>query len=214
MLSAEVVPMRRFVTAAAVAAAVIAGASGWASAHIAATVGGFATEVGWLNEPAVQGQMNGLDITVMSSPGAQPVSGLEKTLKAEVSFGGERETLELQPQGNRPGKYTAPIMPSQPGGYKVRLFGTIDGAAFDHTYDLGSDPDMAVVALADVAFPKVAGTSAAQPAAAATPPAQVAPAAPVAPPAAPATPAWPGWAGLGLGAVALVVALWPRGRRA
>jgi hypothetical protein len=200
--------VRRWLAAAAAAAALVLALPAAAMAHVEATVGGYATEVGWLQEPAVQGQLNGLDVLVLGAAGSQPVTGLEKTLKAEVSFGDQHETLDLEPQAGKPGRYTAPILPSQPGDYRVRLFGTIAGAAFDHTYDLGSDPDMVVQPLSAVAFPAPAAPAATV---SATPAAGQAAAAPVTPAAA-ASPAWPAWLALGLAAVALVVSLLPRGR--
>lgn len=198
---------RRFGAAAllATAAAVLLAAP--AFAHLDVTVGNYATVVGWLDEPAIQGQMNGLDITVLTTPAAQPVTGLENTLKADVQYGSVKETLSLTPQDGKPGHYTAPIAPSQAGGYKVRLYGTVDGTPFDHTYDLGSDPDMVVQAFSTVAFPSTATAAPTASSGATAPAASTASTA-----TAPASPAQPHagaalWLALILGAVGTVTGL-------
>src|SRR5690242_10764007 len=62
--------------------------------------------VGFLNEPSYDNQLNGLDLTVndMSQKDANgngtPVPGLEKTLKAEVSYGGKTMPLTLEARFN------------------------------------------------------------------------------------------------------------------
>jgi hypothetical protein len=145
--------VRRSVRAVLAAAALTALASGVASAHVPEMVGPFATEVGWLDEPAVQGQMNGLDIRILTRAEDKPVSGAEKTLKAEIGHGGRTKTVDLEPQHGKPGAYTAAVLPTRPGAYTVRLFGTVDGTPFDATYDLGGDSDSVVVPLDQVAFP-------------------------------------------------------------
>src|SRR5579884_1611467 len=61
-----------------------------ASAHEQRSVGNYILTVGFLNEPTYQDQPNGLDLRVTKNDANKtPVSGLDKTLKAEVIFGGE-----------------------------------------------------------------------------------------------------------------------------
>ena len=62
--------------------------SGHAHAHESRNLGPYQVEVGWLNEPAFAGQVNGLDLSVIDTRTKQPVEGLEKTLTAEVAAGG------------------------------------------------------------------------------------------------------------------------------
>src|SRR5256714_7989297 len=62
--------------------------SGTAYAHERRTVGPYQFVVGWLNEPAYVGQLNSLDLRITDTRNTQPVSGLEKTLAADVSAGG------------------------------------------------------------------------------------------------------------------------------
>lgn len=182
-----------------------------ALAHIHQEVGLFDTEVGWLDHLAIEGQLARLDVRIATKQGDQPVTGAEKTLKAELMYGDQKKTLDLIPQRTTPGAYTTdPVLLTQPGDYKVHLTGTVNGEPLDATYDLGSDPDMIVQPASRVAFPPAASlpsTSKAAPAAASTAPAQ-AQGIP-----ANAAPSWAVWAALALAVVALIVALLPRGRR-
>ncbi len=92
-------------------------APGEASAHERRELlgGKYRAVVGFLTEPAVQNQMNGLSLTVVdlrekTADGKdKPVEGLEKTLRAEVIVGGGAKTraLELEPVFGQPGAYAA-----------------------------------------------------------------------------------------------------------
>ena len=64
--------------------------SGHAYAHERRTVGPYQFVVGWLNEPAYVGQLNSLDLRISDTRQnpAAAVSGLEKTLTADLAAGG------------------------------------------------------------------------------------------------------------------------------
>ncbi|TMB94270.1 MAG: hypothetical protein E6J38_08505, partial [Chloroflexi bacterium] len=64
--------------------------SGRAYAHERRMVGAYQFVVGWLTEPAYLGQLNSLDLRITDTRQnpAAPVSGLEKTLTADVAAGG------------------------------------------------------------------------------------------------------------------------------
>jgi hypothetical protein len=179
-------------------------APGVASAHLHETVGPFTTVVGWLQEPAVAGQLNGLDIRILRTATGAPVTGAEKTLKAVVRFGNESKTVDLAPQDGKDGAYQAPLLPTAPGDYTVVLTGTVDGVAVHATYDLGSDPDMVVRAASDVAFPVATPPAAGTPSATA-PVATPSAADRAAAPTAPAAPVWAWWSSLALVGVSTVL---------
>ncbi len=75
--------------------------------------GKYQATVGFLNEPAYDGQLNGLDFRVVdktqkTDAGAdKPVEGLEKTLKAQVLAQGKTMDLTLQARFGMPGSYAA-----------------------------------------------------------------------------------------------------------
>src|SRR4051812_45093578 len=86
--------------------------------------GKYQAVVGFLNEPAYNNQLNGLDLTVTDQTqkdaqgNGKPVEGLEKTLKAEVLFGGGKTMpLTIQTRFRMPGKYAAYFEPTAAGTY-------------------------------------------------------------------------------------------------
>jgi hypothetical protein len=96
-------------------------------AHEGVTVGDYELEVGWVNEPPVVGQQNGIVVNVMdtSSGTSQPVEDVS-TLTVTVSYGGQSKVLTLQPLGeDTPGQFVAPILPTIPGQYTVSLGGKL-----------------------------------------------------------------------------------------
>lgn len=123
--------------------------------------GKYQAVVGFLNEPAIEGQLNGIDLTItdMSKKDANgkgtPVEGLEKTLKAAVSFGGGGATKEipLVARFSMPGRYTGTFMPTEAGAYTFHLFGTINDQTVDERFESGPGRFNDVEALASVQFP-------------------------------------------------------------
>jgi hypothetical protein len=109
-------------------------------AHQTITAGPYAIEYGWLSEPPVVGQSNAIVINVSqenaSGATSQPAQGSATPavpkqidisgLKVEVTYGGQSKFLTLQPLGeDTPGQFIAPILPSIPGTYTLRLSGTL-----------------------------------------------------------------------------------------
>jgi len=88
--------------------------------------------VGWRNEPVVAGERNALVFEF--SEGEQPVSGVEATLDAEVSYGGRTTSVNLAPT-ETPGLYAAELFPTVRGQYSVRLFGTVGETTVDEVIE-------------------------------------------------------------------------------
>ena len=126
----------RMLAALALAVSMLVSVVGLASAHEHRDVGPYTLTVGFRNEPAIADEPNGLDLRVMQGEGqdAKPVEGLEKTLKAEVLFGGQRMPLTLRAVYGKPGSYTADFIPTQPGDYTFHIFGTINGTSVDERF--------------------------------------------------------------------------------
>ena len=136
-----------------------------ASAHEHRTVGSYELVVGFLNEPAVSGELNGLSLRVTVTPGADaaatpgaeaegaPVEGLETTLQAEVIYGDQRMPLTLAPAWQDPGHYTAPLIPTQPGDYSFHIWGTINGVDVDETFTAGPETFSTVIDRTTLEFP-------------------------------------------------------------
>jgi hypothetical protein len=124
-----------------------------AMAHETRSEGGLEAVVGWAAEPAYVGYPNAVQLRLSS--GGAPVANLgPDELKVEVSFGGQKTApLPLEPAFGSPGEYRAPLMPTRPGDYSFRFFGTIRGAAYDQTFKSGEETFDAPRNPADVSFP-------------------------------------------------------------
>lgn len=129
-----------------------------ASAHETRGVEEFSFEVGWLNEPAIVETKNGIDLHIADRDTSKPIIGAEKTLKAEASTRGKKIELELRPQFGRPGAYTADVIPTVPGTYIFRFFGTLTGLDGDvHNIDVSFESGerfASPVLPADIQFPE------------------------------------------------------------
>jgi hypothetical protein len=109
-----------------------------ASAHETRTVAGkYKFVVGFLNEPAISDQPNGIDLTVTDVNTGDPVIGLEKSVKAQIIYGGETEDVTLSPRFNLPGKYTAYVIPTKTGTWKFHFTGKINSDSIDETFISG-----------------------------------------------------------------------------
>ena len=133
---------------AALAAALWAPLAAWA--HEEVESGDYIFEIGWLSEPVVVGERNGLELFV--APRDDPEAGVEgiTTLQFTIEYGNASRTYELVLVEGEPGRYTASFIPSREGLYTCRLTGTIEGQAID----VAADPEE-VVSAGELAFPPV-----------------------------------------------------------
>jgi len=116
----------------------LAALPGIASAHETRTVAGkYKFVVGFLNEPAISDQPNGIDLTVTDATTAQPILGLEKSLKAQIIYGGETEDVTLSPRFNLPGKYAGYVIPTKTGTWKFHFTGKVNSDTIDETFMSG-----------------------------------------------------------------------------
>ena len=104
-----------------------------ALAHEGVTVGDYEIVVGWVNEPPVAGQLNGIELHVSntSSGEEQPVEDIS-SLTVTVSYGGQSKELTLEPAGEgAPGEFHAVLLPTIPGQYTVVFGGQLGDTAVD-----------------------------------------------------------------------------------
>lgn len=113
---------------------IIPGFFGIAFGHTVDSVGDYRLEIGWMNEPVVSGETNGIELYVSPlEPGLSleeqefknGVSGLEKYLKMQLVLKDEKITLPLSPDHNIPGKYYAFVNPTVSGYYQANILGNI-----------------------------------------------------------------------------------------
>ena len=110
---------------------------GSAFAHGTTQVGDYELVIGWHNEPAYQGEPSGLDLFVTNTKTQKKVTGLEKTLKAELIFGASKKELELRPQFGTEGDYTTDVIPAMTGEYTWHIFGQIEETPVDVSMSAG-----------------------------------------------------------------------------
>jgi len=127
--------------------------SGIVMAHGDTEVGDYELTIGFLNEPAYQGELNGLDLRVVNHVEEEPVEGLEDSLQVEIIFGASTQELPLRARIGQPGAYTADVIPTEAGDYTWHIWGDIEGTPVD--VELTSSPDTfsSVIARSQYEFP-------------------------------------------------------------
>lgn len=107
-----------------------------AYAHEKRAVGEYEFVVGFVNEPAFSGAMNGLDLMVNKNQA--PVDGIQ-TLKASVQFEAQEEKLNLtlKPRYKQPGKYAGYFFPTKPGKYTFYITGKVGETEIDEVFVSG-----------------------------------------------------------------------------
>jgi hypothetical protein len=141
------------ILASCLAAILLAGMYGSALAHGQIQVGDYELEIGFHNEPAIQGQVNGLDLFVTNTKTGEMVNGLEETLKAEIIFGSSTKAVPIEPQEDLDGAYTAIVIPTQTGDYTWHIFGDIQGTPVDVSMTSSPTTFGSVEPATDYAFP-------------------------------------------------------------
>lgn len=124
-----------------------------ALAHGHLEVGEYKLVIGFRNEPAYQGEPNGLDLVVTRLATDEPVNGLADTLQVAIIRGSAERTLEIRPQYGREGAYTAYVLPSDAGDYTWHIWGTIDGTPVDVQMTSSPETFSPVRAKSEVSFP-------------------------------------------------------------
>jgi hypothetical protein len=126
-----------------------------ASAHEHREVGEYEFTVGFLNEPAIVEEPNGLDLRIQEGHGDEgtPVEGLAESLQAEVTFGSSTMALEIEPRFGQPGAYRANFIPTAEGDYTFHVFGTVNGMEVDETFTSSPDTFSSVGARDVMGFP-------------------------------------------------------------
>ena len=127
-------------------------------AHERREVGPYQFVVGFLTEPAFEGLKNGVDLRVLDRETQQPVEGLERTLQVELTYvpSGAAKLLRLRSLYREPGRYTADLIPTAPGHYRFRFFGSMAETAVNETFDsrAGGGQFDDVESSADIQFPE------------------------------------------------------------
>jgi hypothetical protein len=121
-------------------------------AHEEATFGDIKVVAGWVNEPALANQLNGVILIVSQVSNGQPVNNALAQLDVTVQKGADSIPLNFQPT-EEAGSYTATILPTQSGQYAIAMQGTVSGQAINGQIQLEDVEDTA-----RFTFPPVAST--------------------------------------------------------
>lgn len=111
-----------------------------ALAHETRRVGPYQFVVGWLAEPAFQGQSNAASMRISDTrvTPARPVEGLEKTLAIEVRAGGLTPyTGTIRAVFGQPGLYALDLIPTVSGAYTFRIAGKVEDLDVNERFESG-----------------------------------------------------------------------------
>lgn len=149
-----------------------------ASAHLHERVGDIEFTVGWVSEPAFAGEPNTIQVFVNEAPAegeeeGPPVDSRQVKLTVEVIFGDKDATVKMPAVPLEPFAFGSPgelrietFVPSRSGTWTMHFKGTIKGMAFDKFYTSGSKGAIEgteysdVEAVAAVSFPEKDQTNA------------------------------------------------------
>jgi len=102
--------------------------------HTLDSVGEYRLEIGWMNEPVVSSETNGIELFVSplkpnldlkNQVFENGIKGLEKSMKIQLVFEDHKIILPLEADHNIPGKYYAFVNPTKAGYYQANILGTI-----------------------------------------------------------------------------------------
>ncbi len=124
-----------------------------ASAHERRTVGKYDLMVGWASEPAYDNMLNAISLAVTETQTSKPVTGLDKTLQAEVIFGARSMVVGLTESDENPGTYTGAFVPTRVGTYIFHFSGQIAGQTIDEKFESGPNTFDDAQDIAAVQFP-------------------------------------------------------------
>jgi hypothetical protein len=111
-------------------------------AHEEVVFGDINIVAGWVNEPPLLNQLNGIVIIVTQVSNGQPVNNALAQVDITLQKGAETRPLEFQP-AEEAGTYTATILPTQTGQYAVVMRGTIAGQPVDGQIEIEDVEDTA-----------------------------------------------------------------------
>jgi len=135
-----------------------------AEAHERRSVGPYQLVVGFLSEPAIAGQPNGVDLRVTDTRADPPrdVEGLQDTVKVEVFYGGLSSSFAgpLRARFGMPGAYAADFIPTRAGAYRFVFSGKIEDSDLNETFESGPGRFDDVEASAELQYPAKVPTGA------------------------------------------------------
>ncbi|MBK8022170.1 MAG: hypothetical protein IPK19_12255 [Chloroflexi bacterium] len=136
-----------------------------AMAHEGREVGPYLLTFGWRAEPATVGSANGPEVIIAMHEHEEdsddhdhehaenPLEGVVVDLQVEVQFGPASKTLVLDPVFGSVDRYVADLIPTRPGDYTFRVFGTIGDVEVDEVFSSADGEFSSVEPASDITFP-------------------------------------------------------------
>jgi hypothetical protein len=132
-----------------------------AYAHERRMVGEYEFVVGFLVEPAIEGEKNGVDLRVRIPAEAEggdptPVEGVEETLQVEITHvpSGVSKQADLRGIFGDPGHYTTDLILTAPGQYQFHFTGSVGDLEVDETFVSSEDTFSDVHPSTEFQFPE------------------------------------------------------------
>ena len=152
--------IQRLLLAGAVAGALLGSLTPIVMAHGHTEAAGFHFVIGWSGEPALVGQLNGVQLFVYDAD-EKPITDIPAdAISVVVSTGGQdSSSLSLSPAFDveegfgTPGEYSTDLIPTAPGEYSFHFTGTIHGKAIDLSMTSSDSTFDGVAAAGDLEFP-------------------------------------------------------------
>jgi hypothetical protein len=113
-----------------------------AYAHNETEVGDIRIIGGWVNEPPLVNQLNGVVLIVERVSDESPITNAFSSMDVSIVKGGQSKALNVVP-GEEAGTYVAEIIPTQLGQYAITLQGTISGQQIDTQLEIEDVEDSA-----------------------------------------------------------------------
>jgi hypothetical protein len=98
---------------------------------------------GWVDEPPLVGQFNGIVLEITRVSDGQPITNALAQLDISVKKGTPTRSLDFQPQEEEPGVYVTEILPTQTGQYAIVMRGTVAGQTIDGQIEIEDVEDTA-----------------------------------------------------------------------
>lgn len=128
-----------------------------ALAHERRIVGPYQFIVGWLAEPAFQGQANAASVRITDTrvTPAKPVEGLQETLRIEIASGGLAPYQgTIRSVFGQPGLYALDVIPTVAGAYTFRISGKVEALDVSEVFESGPGRFDDVEAQAALQYPQ------------------------------------------------------------
>jgi hypothetical protein len=113
-----------------------------AHAHVTRTIGASSIKVGWEREPPATQERNAVVIQVWKTATGEGIGGLADKLAVKITLATQSKTLTMAESDEEPGNYSAPVVLTEAGIYKIHVEGSIQGVQLSQDFQLDDVKDI------------------------------------------------------------------------